>query len=271
MNDIKISVIMSAYNCGPYIEEAIESILEQTISCWELLICDDSSSDNTWQIVEQYANRYPNCIRAFRNKKNRKQGYSRNRCLKHACGKYIAIMDGDDRCSAERLEKQYDFLESHPEFAVIGTAMSIFDENGEWGESIPNQEVFPHDLARDSGFIAASCMFRKDALDSIGGYKTDRRYFYVEDYDLFQRLYVTGYRGANLPEILYQYREYRETIKRRGITHRLRGAVLSARAVKMFHLPMHMYVHSIYRVAVGLVPQSMYVYLHRKRRIVKRN
>ena len=269
MDDIKISVIMSAYNCGPYINEAIESILEQTISHWELLICDDSSSDNTWQIIEQYVNKYPNRIKAFRNKKNRKQGYSRNRCLKHSCGKYVAIMDGDDRCSSERLKKQYDYLESHPEFAVVGTAMSIFDENGEWGESIPHQEVFPQDLARDSGFVAASCMFRKDALDSIGRYNADQRYFYVEDYDLFQRLYANGYRGANLPEKLYQYREYREAIKRRDLSHRLRGAMLSVRAVKIFHLPKYMYVHAFYRVAVGLLPRSTYVYLHRKRRTAK--
>lgn len=269
MNDIKISVIMCAYNCGPYIEEAIESILEQTVSCWELLICDDSSTDNTWQIIEQYVKRYPNRIKAFRNLKNRKQGYSRNRCLKYASGKYVAIMDGDDRCSSERLKKQYDFLESHPEFAVVGTAMSIFDENGVWGESIPDQEVLSHDLARDSGFIAASCMFRKEALDIIGRYNADQRYFYVEDYDLFQRLYAKGYIGANLPEKLYQYREYRETIKRRDMTHRLRGAMLSIRAVKMFHLPKYMYVHAFYRVAVGLIPQNMYIFLHRKRRTVK--
>ena len=269
MNDIKISVIMCSYNCGLYIREAIESILKQTISCWELLICDDSSSDNTWQIIDQYMNKYPDHIHAVRNNQNRRQGYSRNRCLRSARGKYVAIMDGDDRCSPDRLKKQYDFLESHAEFAFVGTAMSIFDENGEWGESIPNPEVFPFDLARDSGFIAASCMFRKEILTSVGGYKADQHYFYVEDYDLFQRLYAKGYRGANLLEKLYQYREYRETIRRRKMTNRLRGAMLSARAVKMFHLPKYMYVHALNRVVIGLVPQRIYIFLHRTRRNIK--
>ena len=260
---------MCAYNCGPYIREAIGSILKQTISCWELLICDDSSSDNTWQTITEYVEKYPGQIYAVRNNRNRKQGFSRNRCLKRAQGKYVAIMDGDDRCSPERLKKQYDFLESHPEYAFVGTAMSIFDERGEWGESIPKQEVLSHDLALDSGFIAASCMFRKEILNSVGGYNTEQKYYYVEDYDLIQRLYAKGYRGANLPEKLYQYREYRETIHRRNMTHRFHGAVLSARAVKQFHLPKYKYIHTINRVAIGLLPQRIYLFLHHLRRTAK--
>ena len=127
-NGKKVSVIMGVYNCEKTVAESIESIINQTYDNWELIICDDASTDNTCAIVESYARKYGGKIFFLKNSANRRLAYSLNRCLEAAKGKYIARMDGDDISLPRRLEKQVLFLESHPEYALAGTAMIPFDE-----------------------------------------------------------------------------------------------------------------------------------------------
>ena len=265
MNQTTVSVIMSAYNCAPYIAEALESIFNQTYISWELIICDDGSDDGTWDVIQRYKKKYPEKIITIRNDENRKQAFSRNRCIKRATGSYIALMDADDLCAPSRLKKQVDYLEAHPEISFVGTGMTIFDENGEWGHSFSKPIVEPVDLIVGSGFIAASCMFRKDVLISIKGYRTDPKYYFVEDYELFQRLYVAGYRGANLQEPLYKYREYQETIERRHLGNRIHGAILKARGIYTFKLSFILYFYVLRGIIVGLLPSKIYRYLHRRK------
>ncbi len=265
MSEIIVSVIMSAYNCASYIDEAIDSILKQTLREWELIICDDGSADGTWAVISKYRKKYPERIIALKNKENRKQAYSRNRCIKKARGQYIAIMDADDLCDPTRLEKQAAFLSSHPEIDFVGTGMTIFDEQGPWGESMPKEDILPKDLIVGSGFIAASCMFRRDVLFSVKGYRTNPNYYFVEDYELFQRIYLAGYRGVNLQEPLYKYREYRQTIKRRHFKNRIYGAMLIARGIRIFKLSPILYLRVFRGIMVGLLPQNIYIFLHRRR------
>ena len=101
-NKPKISVIMGIYNCAETLDEAVNSILGQTETNWELIMCDDGSTDNTYVIAEKYVQQYPNKIVLIRNDKNRGLNYTLNRCLKKAKGKYIARMDGDDLSLSER-------------------------------------------------------------------------------------------------------------------------------------------------------------------------
>lgn len=265
MNKTTVSVIMSAYNCAPYIAEALESIINQTYSSWEFIICDDGSDDGTWDVIQSYKQKHLEKIITLRNKENRKQAFSRNRCIQRAKGTYIALMDADDLCDPSRLKKQVDYLETHPEISFVGTAMTIFDENGEWGQNFSKPFVEPIDLIVGNGFIAASCMFRKDVLISIKGYRTDPRYYFVEDYELFQRLYVAGYRGANLQEPLYKYREYRQTMERRRLRNRIHGAMLKARGINDFKLSSGLYIYVVRGVIIGLLPPKLYRYLHRRK------
>ena len=147
----------------------------------------------------------------------------------------------------------------------IMTIMRPFDENGEWGQNFSKPFVEPIDLIVGNGFIAASCMFRKDVLISIKGYRTDPRYYFVEDYELFQRLYVAGYRGANLQEPLYKYREYRQTMERRRLRNRIHGAMLKARGINDFKLSSGLYIYVVRGVIIGLLPPKLYRYLHRRK------
>ena len=118
-----ISVIMATYNCEKSVSDSIESIIKQTYTNWEFIICDDCSTDGTYQILQKYKNEYPDKFVIIKNKQNSKLSFSLNHCLKYAQGKYIARMDGDDRAVPERLKKQIEFLNSHKEYQLVGSAM----------------------------------------------------------------------------------------------------------------------------------------------------
>ena len=112
----KISVIMAIYNCSLYLSEAIDSILNQTYKNWELILSDDASTNNTYQVAQEYKSRYLDKIILIQNEKNSKLSYSLNQCLKYANGEYVARMNGDDIYSSERFENQVTYLKAHPEY-----------------------------------------------------------------------------------------------------------------------------------------------------------
>ena len=137
----KVSVIMGIYNCANTLEEALDCILNQSYTNWEVVMCDDCSSDNTAEIAEQYVKKYPGKFILLKNQENHGLNYALNKCLKIATGEYIARMDGDDLCAKERFEKEINVLEQNTEIAIVSTDMHFFDENGIWGKTYT--EVFP--------------------------------------------------------------------------------------------------------------------------------
>ena len=110
----KVSIIMGAYNCEETLEDSINSILNQTFTDWEFVICDDASTDNTLQVLEEYKRKYPDKFVILHNEKNLMLAGSLNRCLEYAEGEYIARMDADDIAVNTRLEKQVRFLDDNP-------------------------------------------------------------------------------------------------------------------------------------------------------------
>ena len=125
-----VSVIMGIYNTAKSLPDSIESILNQTYKNWELIMCDDCSTDNTFEVANFYAEKYSN-IKVIKNEKNMRLAYSLNQCLKEAKGEYIARMDADDISMPFRFEKQVEFLNDNPEFMCVGSTIIPFDENGE--------------------------------------------------------------------------------------------------------------------------------------------
>ena len=123
----KVSVIMGIYNCEKTLPEAIESILRQTYPNWELILCDDGSSDGTYAIADSYAKRDPQRIILIRNETNKKLAYTLNRCLSVASGELIARMDGDDISHPDRFLRQTEYLLAHPDVQLVGTDMRCFD------------------------------------------------------------------------------------------------------------------------------------------------
>ncbi len=122
-----VSVIMPAYNGEKYIGKAIESILSQTYSNWELVIVEDASADNTLCIINQYRNER---IRLIVNRENKGIAYSTNLGIKNAKGKYIALLDDDDIAPADRLWISVDYMECHEKIDILGGSVIFIDEKG---------------------------------------------------------------------------------------------------------------------------------------------
>lgn len=126
---IKVSVILTSYNHAKYVKEAIDSVLNQTFSDFELIIWDDASRDESWQIITSYSDVR---IRPFRNQVQKRGIWGLNKAISEiAVGEYIAIHHSDDIWEAQKLEKQVMFLDEHPEIGAVFSYAHIVTETGE--------------------------------------------------------------------------------------------------------------------------------------------
>lgn len=265
----KVSIIMGIYNCSTTLEEAIESILNQTFNDWELILCDDGSVDNTYQTAEQYKSRYGEKIVLLQNPQNSGLNYTLNRCLEVAQGEYIARMDGDDISLPTRLEKEVAFLDTHPEYAIVSTPMIFFDENGDWGRSYSIKQPVKKDFIKHSPvFCHAPCMIRKKAYLDVDGYTVDKRMLRFEDVNLWYKLYAKGYIGYNLDEPLYKMRDDLNATRRRGLKSRMNGVYVTYIGFKLFRFPWYMYIYVVIdflkHLVKGLMPEKIYMLFHKK-------
>ena len=257
---------MGIYNCALTLADAIDSVLAQTYTSWELILCDDGSTDDTYRIAAEYRDQYPEKIILLQNEKNMGLNHTLNRCLTVATGEYIARMDGDDISLPHRFETEVAALESEPDIAVVSSSMIYFDENGDWsfGGSVyeyPKCEMLVHGTVH----CHAPCMVRAEVIRAVGGYSEDRRLLRVEDWHLWLKVYAAGYRGKNLTEPLYKMRDDRNAANRRKFRHRLNEAYVSRLAVRQFKLPKWNYIFSLRPLIVGMLPKPIYCYLHKKR------
>ena len=260
-----ISVIMGIYNCASTLPEAIESVLNQTYQDFEFVMCDDGSTDDTFEIASQYAKKYPDKIVLVKNEKNMGLNYTLNHCLQVAKGKYIARMDGDDRSLPERLQMELEFLEGHPEYAVVGVALELFDDEGIWGQTKFKAEPQPADLVRRTCFSHAACMVRKAVYDEVGGYSEGKKLMRVEDKHLWYKIYAAGYKGRNLDQILYSYRDDRAGYAKRKLKYRFNSFYVSTFSIKTFHLPFYFYFYAARPILIGLLPYPIYKRLHKRK------
>ena len=261
IND-KVSIIMGIYNCADTLSEAIDSIIKQTYTNWELIICDDCSTDNkTYQLALSYQEKNPTKIIVIRNNVNSKLAYSLNRCLEKATGKFIARMDGDDISIENRLEKQINFLRNNPEYQLVGTLMRRFDSRGTH-DVIPIIE-YPNKFSLRNGvsFAHATIMTYKYVYDELGGY--NEKLFRSQDYDLWFRFYSKGFKGYNLQESLYLVREDIHAIKRRTLKNRLCIMKIQYKGYRLLDYPYIWYIIPIILVFKSCVPSFVY-YLYRK-------
>ncbi len=215
-NNPLVSIIMPAYNAEKYIAEAIESIIAQTYTNWELLIADDGSTDNTKNIIKDYANKESR-IKTYHNSEN--IGYLKtcNKLFKICKGELITFQDADDISVPKRIEKQYLFLKHNSEIVAVGCQASYFKKNIE--NIIKNKTVncnhvdIYNTLFYANQFSGASVMFRRKLFDSIGCYKEFFDRIGNEDYDFFFRI-AKIHKVANLDETLYYVRLAPNSISR---------------------------------------------------------
>lgn len=255
----KVSVLMSVYNCESTVNKSIDSIINQTFTDWEFIICDDGSKDKTYKIIQEISKKEPRIV-LVKNDRNRGLSYSLNHCLKVAKGTYCARMDGDDLCDPLRFEKQVEFLNNNDKYDFVSTTMTRFDEQGTYRipDSVESYSPTKKDFIKGSPFCHAPVMIRRSAYDAVNGYRDIPQTLGVEDYDLWFRLYAKGYRGYVLQEPLYHMFDGRGAAKRRTFKRRLNEAWVRKNGYKLLKIPMIFRIYAIKPILVGIIPRYIY-------------
>ena len=259
-----ISVLMGIYNCERTLRDAVQSIQKQTITDWELIMCDDGSADATYELAQLLASTDKR-LRVIKNEHNMGLAAALNHCLKYADGIYIARMDGDDICDPLRFKKELQYLKTNPKTAVVSCGMFFYDESGVYGRTLYREYPKKEDLIYGSPFCHAGCMMRKEVLIRLGGYNDSQAVNRMEDYDLWFRLYQAGYTGYNIPEYLYSMRDDRAAYKRRKFRYRIQSTKLKWNIYREFHLGIGKLPYVVAPVIKGILPRGLYQYVHRKK------
>lgn len=253
----KVSVIIPVYNCEVYLERCINSILGQTYQNFEIIICDDCSTDTSYQLALELQKR-DDRIKIKQNTENKRAAATRNECIKVASGDYIFIQDADDYVDKSILEKEIQVLKQEKDIAFVSSGMYRFNDKEIWGKYLSKEE-YPtnRNFLWCLPFVHSGTMIRKEAIDKIGGYRIDKRTKRMEDFDLFVRLYANELRGKNLMEYLYYYNEDDQCYKRRKYQYRIDEAIIRYQAYKKLKLMPIGLLYTIKPLVVGLLPRKV--------------
>ena len=211
----KISIILPNYNNEKYLKEAIESVLYQTYTNFELIIVDDASTDGSLEIIRAFNDKR---IKVITSEVNRHVAYASNLGIKYASGEYIAKIDSDDIWENQKLEKQIEFMENHKEYGGCFTRANIIDGKSEDAnikykvifdlfEKAKNQsqkEWLRFFLSEGNCLCNSSSLIRKCIFEKIDGF-FNLAYVGAEDYELWVRM-VIRYPIYVLDERLVRYR-----------------------------------------------------------------
>lgn len=262
-NKPKVSAIMGIYNCEITLPDAIESILSQSYNNWELIMCDDGSTDSTYAIAKSYQEKYPDKIVLLKNDKNLRLAASLNKCLSVSRGEYIARMDGDDESLPNRFEMEVSVLESNPEIMCVGTGLIVFDNEGEHGFRCTNEYPKRNSLVHGAPFSHPTIMMRKKAYDELHGYTVSPDTLRAEDIDLWFRFFSKGYKGYVIQQPLYRYRESVGDFNRRSMKAAIGTTKVCLRGYHLLQYPWYYYPYAMKPILMALIPKRM-TYLYHK-------
>jgi alpha-1,3-rhamnosyltransferase len=204
-----VSVIISSYNHGPYIEESIQSVLQQTYSNIELLVVDDGSQDDSIERIKKMQAQYGFDFRAQSN-----QGLARtlNDCIARSIGSLIAPFGSDDVMLPDRIMTQVDYMQDKPEVGICAGNIQMINSEG---EGVPKrdrerpfrrldfEDVF---ISKKKGAPAPTLLFRREALEKVGGFDTEIK---LEDLLIALKITQAGYFIDVLPQVLAKYRVHK--------------------------------------------------------------
>ena len=197
-----VSILMPVYKTAPYLREAMDSILSQTFTDYELIILNDCSPDNADDILDTYSD-----SRIVRYKGEKNVGLSNilNVGSGMARGKYIARMDSDDLSLPDRLQIQVDYLETHPDIDLVSVGMQLFGAKDEVWVREQNPDKVKINALFHSPILHASSVWRRERFEE-NGLRFRQEMVPSEDYDLWTRALVKGLKLVNLRQVLYKYR-----------------------------------------------------------------
>lgn len=187
-----------------YLKRSVSSILNQTYQNFEFLICDDGSTTDAKRYLDECSS-LDERIKLIRPGDKFDLASKLNACLCEARGEYIARMDDDDYSEPERFQRQVDLLGTETSIAFVGCNVTLNRSGAACGERKFPEYPKVRDFYMTQPYIHPTIMFRRETLESVGGYSEDKRQVLCEDYDLLLRLYAKGYQGMNLQEPLLVY------------------------------------------------------------------
>jgi glycosyltransferase involved in cell wall biosynthesis len=207
-----ISVVLCIYNGEKYLSQAVDSILLQDFSNFELLLIDDGSSDGSLDIIQRYASQDSRC-KVFTGPNQGLIG-SRNMGVLQARADIIALMDADDICLPHRFSVQLNYLRAHPDCVAVGSQVLLVDPEDQpiapFLIGTTHKAIYEASIAgRGGAIINPSVMIRKLAFIQVGMYS--KEYLHAEDLDMLLRLGEVG-TLANVPETLLRYRQHMSSI-----------------------------------------------------------
>lgn len=254
---MKISVVMSVYNAEKYLKAAIDSILNQTYSDFELILINDKSSDASDAILKQYQTEDSRII-LLENEENMGLTKSLNRGLEVARGEFIARMDADDISVLERFEKQVKFLDEHPDYSFVSCIAQYIDENGkpEQMRLFPetNEEIYDM-MPKVDAVMHPGVMFRREDIAKIGNYCEDFRV--VQDYDLWFRGMAAGYKFYNIQEPLVLFRRNDSYNTRKSKAYRMVDYQVRKKGYRINNIPLHKRVYLLIPLALAYIPPKI--------------
>lgn len=260
---MKLCVLMATYNDERYLQSALDSILNQTYTDFELLVVNDGSTDRTVDILQHCAARDAR-IRVVNCEANGGLARALNIGLAQTRAQFVARMDADDIALPQRLQRQMDYLQAHPEIDVLGTFSEDIDESGRRTGRIRRMPVGVRknaDLVWTNPVIHPTVVFRADKIKQLAGYdETLRR---RQDYDLWFRVVASGMKIDNLPEVLLLYRETAETFRKNSATAMWQQAKIGLRGCRKIGAGPVAYMGVVVPLITSLLPLSW-------RRVAKR-
>lgn len=217
-----ITVYIPSHNYGRYLQDAVESVLRQTIDSWELIIIDDNSSDNTPEIMARYKG--DDRIRLFQTKGIGLPAVC-NVAMREARGKYIIRLDGDDVFDENILLVASNYLDRNPDCSMVFPDYYLIDEYGEIFAHERRQKVYEKNHVFDMPANGACCMIRMKVLQELGGYREDLGA--QDGYDLWNKL-MGRYKVANINIPLFYYRQHTA-----NLTNRVQHILEARRCIKL--------------------------------------
>lgn len=221
---MSVSVVMAVYNGERFLAEAVESVLNQTVRDWELVVVDDGSTDASPRILEHYARRDPR-IKVIR-QSHAGVPAAANLGVSHATYDLIARTDSDDRMLPNRLERQVAFLREHPDVHVVCSNCYFINAAGRRvGASSCRVDVRQAKRELNPALFLeltqSTVLMRKDALLKVGGYREEL--LYAEDRDLWGRFATSGFSIDCQDELLVEFRLHAGamTMKRAAFQHEI--------------------------------------------------
>lgn len=196
------SVLIANYNDGKYLMDAIESVMAQTYTNWEIVLVDDGSTDNSYELYRELEK--DNRIRVFYNRENKGCGYTKNRCVALANGKICGFLDADDTLEKDALEIMVDIHQKNPDASIAYSLFNEMDENMQFiSLSSIQRPIQEGKTLLDGQVISHFATFKKSCYNKTSGISMEYRC--AEDHDLYYKLEEVG-TLLFVDKVLYNYR-----------------------------------------------------------------